>query len=535
MRWKGLIPFLVIVAGVVLVTRLFMNRWLESGLEKAGEAVVGARVEIDHLRLRPLALSIEWARLQVTDPDQTMRNLIETGRSAFKMNPAALLRKRYVIEEMALEDVRYGTPRAYDGALPKRARRKSTEPGLIDQLRAELRRELEALPVPEFDLEAITRRLNVDSLVAITGVQIVHRLDSVKTDLLTTYERHRGFVATFHPDDELKKLGDELTSIQPTEIRTVEELIAAIEKVKSAQRTFANLERTVSDKYREIHADAGRLSGYLPQVDEWVKEDYERLLKMAKLPDLSKPDLSKVLLGTTVGKQVDKALGYARLVRDLIPEKGAEKKEPKRERLKGRTIHYPTRYVYPTFLIKKIRLSGRTGSEAAADLISLVGEAKGITSQPWVYGRPTEIELGVLQEGKLSGTFKAVLNHVTEAASDSFVLSLTNKSLGGLPLATSPYLPLRVQKGKADVTWVLRLKGKALLASMDVRARGLGFDFPAVQPKDRFAALTKEVVGGLDALSLKVKIARGERGLQFWVDSDLDNLLASFAACYLHL
>ncbi len=526
MRWKGFIPFVVLVAGIVLVTMLFLDRWVESGLEKAGEAMVGARVEIDGLDVRPTSLSIEWKRLQVTDPDQTMRNLIETGRAAFKMNPAALLRKRYVIEEMTLEDVRHGTARAYDGALPKRVKKKPAGPSLIDQLRAELHRELQALPLPEFDLEAITRRLNVDSLVALTGIKTVERLDSCKTEVLATYAKHQAFLTTFRPDEELQKAREELLSIKPDQIRSVQELTAAIDKVKNAQRTFQSLKRTVTEKHKEIHADVERISGYLPQVDDWVKEDYERLLKLAKLPDLKKPELSKILLGTTVGKQVDQVLGYVRLVQGLIPEKKAAN-EQKRERLKGRTIHYPNRYVYLQLLVKKVHLSGRTGAGVEGDFIRLLGEARGITNQPWVYGQPTVIDLGVLQQDKLSGTFKAILDHTKEAANDSFTLSLTNKSLGGVRLAASPYLPLKVLQGKADVTWVLRLRQKAFLTSMEVKARGLGFEFPALEPKDRFAALTHEVIAGLDYLTLQARFASGDGSTGFHLGSNLDELLAA--------
>ncbi|MDZ7272229.1 MAG: TIGR03545 family protein, partial [candidate division KSB1 bacterium] len=60
MRWKGFIPFLVLVVGVAVVSLFFLDRWVESGLEKAGEAIVGARVEIDGLKVRPTALSFEW-------------------------------------------------------------------------------------------------------------------------------------------------------------------------------------------------------------------------------------------------------------------------------------------------------------------------------------------------------------------------------------------------------------------------------------------------------------------------------------------
>jgi uncharacterized protein (TIGR03545 family) len=124
MRWKGFIALALIVAAWILVTALFLDRWIESGLEAAGEAAVGAKVEIDGLDFRFSDLSIQWRRLQAADARQPMRNLLETGPAAFKMSPAALFRKRIVIDEMALEEVRSGTPRTTSGALLKKPRSK---------------------------------------------------------------------------------------------------------------------------------------------------------------------------------------------------------------------------------------------------------------------------------------------------------------------------------------------------------------------------------------------------------------------------
>ncbi|OQX58358.1 hypothetical protein B5M50_04465, partial [candidate division KSB1 bacterium 4484_219] len=134
MRWKGLIFLATLVAIFIALSMFFIDKWIESGLEKAAQAIVGARVEIDNLDFSLTGLSIKWDRLQVTDPNNTMRNLIETGRTAFKMNAPALFRKRYIIEEMTLVDVRTGTSRKYDGALPKTPKKKKTKPDVIDKV-----------------------------------------------------------------------------------------------------------------------------------------------------------------------------------------------------------------------------------------------------------------------------------------------------------------------------------------------------------------------------------------------------------------
>ena len=88
MRWKGLIFLAAVIAFGVILSLFFLDRWVESGLENAGSSIVGAKVEIDGLDLDVAGLSIEWQRLQVTDPNSTMQNVIETGRTAFKMDMA---------------------------------------------------------------------------------------------------------------------------------------------------------------------------------------------------------------------------------------------------------------------------------------------------------------------------------------------------------------------------------------------------------------------------------------------------------------
>ena len=86
MRWKGIIIVLIFGIGTLFISILFLDRWIESGLEKTGEAITGARVEIDNLNFRLSDLSLQWDRLQVTDPKNTMQNWIETGPVAFDMH-----------------------------------------------------------------------------------------------------------------------------------------------------------------------------------------------------------------------------------------------------------------------------------------------------------------------------------------------------------------------------------------------------------------------------------------------------------------
>ena len=85
MRPKGMIALLILVVLFGAVLYLLSGKLIERVLEKAGESAVGAKVEIDNLKFNLAELSISLDRLQVTNPNDTWKNLFETGRMSFDM------------------------------------------------------------------------------------------------------------------------------------------------------------------------------------------------------------------------------------------------------------------------------------------------------------------------------------------------------------------------------------------------------------------------------------------------------------------
>ena len=58
---KKFIYFVLVPAVLIgIVVYLFVDSWVESGLETGGEEIVGAKVEIDDLHVKFLPLGIEW-------------------------------------------------------------------------------------------------------------------------------------------------------------------------------------------------------------------------------------------------------------------------------------------------------------------------------------------------------------------------------------------------------------------------------------------------------------------------------------------
>jgi len=111
----------VLIPSIIFITVIyfFINGWIESGIEYAAEEAVGAKVEIDNLSLSISPLGIEWEKMQVTNPSDTWKNLFETGTVKFSMDIGQLLRGKYIINEIEVENFILGTQRKTDGAIDK--------------------------------------------------------------------------------------------------------------------------------------------------------------------------------------------------------------------------------------------------------------------------------------------------------------------------------------------------------------------------------------------------------------------------------
>ena len=75
MRKKFIAFVLVPVLALLAIIYVFIDGWVESALESAGEGVTGARVEIDRLSVSISPIAIEFSRLQVANPRDTWKNI----------------------------------------------------------------------------------------------------------------------------------------------------------------------------------------------------------------------------------------------------------------------------------------------------------------------------------------------------------------------------------------------------------------------------------------------------------------------------
>ena len=114
-RTWGLGVFVGLVVLLALFWVLLMDWIVERAVEEVGTEVVGARVDLDSADVGLFPVSVALFGLQVTNPSAPMTNAFEVGRIAAGVNGTPLLRRKVHIDELAVEGLRFGTPRESSG------------------------------------------------------------------------------------------------------------------------------------------------------------------------------------------------------------------------------------------------------------------------------------------------------------------------------------------------------------------------------------------------------------------------------------
>jgi len=178
MRKKFVYFVLIPLLALCIVLYFFLGGWIESSLELAGEAIVGAKVEIDHLSLSLSPIAVQFTRLQVANPRDPWKNIFETGKVRFALSFGQLLRGKYIIETAEVNNLIVGTKRSTNGSIPKPPPAPSGESSVFAEATDALVQEAQKAPV--FDLAKIRKELKIDSLLNIQNLRSVQYVDTLK-------------------------------------------------------------------------------------------------------------------------------------------------------------------------------------------------------------------------------------------------------------------------------------------------------------------------------------------------------------------
>ncbi|TQV88416.1 TIGR03545 family protein [Aliikangiella coralliicola] len=365
-RWWGVITFFVLLLILTLVWYLLAPVIIADSIEDLGSEALGAKVEVDSVDLSLFPVAVSLNHLTAADPEQPMKNLLDTEQIKFSLDAGALLWKKLVIDELILTGVKTATDRATSGALEG-----GRKTGQAIQNAIEM-----ALP----DME----QLDINSVVDNADLITLKRVDEFKQSQAKIKQ-------------EWEKALDKKAFAERTDaIKSEYERLS-----KRAKDNKLNLIKDRKDwKKLKKSIDAERKQ--IASLSDKIKQDKKTLAEQLKsVKNGPGDDLTAVMdkfgLGSGVEGLVDKYLGpkYTPWVMRAVEfakqfksdgSSGEEEVEQAAVQV-GKKVYFKDEHTFPELLIKKINLSG---SDQGWELD---GKGFDLGYLPWLTGKPAKLNI----------------------------------------------------------------------------------------------------------------------------------------------
>jgi len=507
-RWRAIGPLLVLLVIVTVLWWLFADTIARRETQKVGTQVIGAKVEIQDLHLDLAHGKVLIRGLTVASPHEALRNLLQADELVADVDVVPLTEKKLIINRIAANGLRFGTPRETDG----RVAAKSGE-GIAGRVLAETHEWASQFRVPA--LQLATGKISVDSLDP-------RRLSTIPAaDALGARadSSQRAWKAAF----DTLRLGPTLDSAQATleklrraratDLSTLNEGRQAIDRLKRARDRVTTLDRNVTQ-------GVASLKSGLAGLDSARQRDYGFARSLLKLPSLDAPAVGAALFAPGAIRPFESVLYYMQLARRYMPPGLLPRATtgPQRVRRAGEDVRFPKERDLPAFLVRSAELSFLL-QRAAEQPQRYAGRLSGLTSDPALYGRPTFATATGPQVGAA-----LMLNHLRSVPVDT-----AGATVGGVqfPAFQVPGVPLRLDPGAATTQLGFNLNGDTIHARFAIRSSNVRWTRDSGFANSTIGDLIWRAVSGIPNLDVEARLSGALHHPDLAVRSNLDQAIAA--------
>lgn len=519
-RWRGIFPLLLLVALLAVGYVLFADRVAQETLAEASTKALGTQVDVAALRILESETAIEMDGIQIADPFDPMRNLLEVGGVRVELERDALLEKKAVIQRLTIRRVRAGTRRAV-AAKPVKGG------GFAPQAMRAVQAWRKQFDIPKLKLAQLDtiKQLALDPRQLGTvkvAVALRDRADSTKDAI----EGELRALRIREVLDSTRATAERIAKLDPRSIG----IAGARQAVVDVRRTLDTLKAVrarLESLQRDTKAGVASLRDGVADLDSARRADYAFARGLLQLPTFEAPEIGSAIFGDVTIDRFQRLMYYSRLAEGYVPP-GLRPKEtpgPQRMRRAGTTVRFAEVKAYPDFLLRRgdvdFELEGNafTGGKYTLAIAN-------VTTQPALVGRPMEFALR-----RRGGSSRVALD--VRGASDRRAQprDAVRADLAGVPLPAFalPGLPFRLDLNTGTSSLSFNRRGEAISGRWTVRADAVKWqaDSARIRRANYLEKLVYRVIGGLETVDLEADIGGTVAAPSINVRSTLDRAIAA--------
>ncbi|MDA3785463.1 MAG: TIGR03545 family protein [Deltaproteobacteria bacterium] len=510
-RWPGLGLFAVVVLLLFLFFYFLVDGMIKRTIERQGSALVGAQVDLGAADLSFFPMGLRLSRLQITNPDAPLRNIVEIEQLAMSIAPLPLLERKIIIEEMTATGVRPDTARQSSGALPEYAAgEKDAAPAAKKGVK------LPTLQIP--DIKEVLAKEELTSVALAREYQAQVKADTAKWQQRLAELPNQNKMAEYRARLSKIKSSSGLAGLigGATELVALKkEIEADMERLQTAQKEFSE-------------AAASNKQG-LAEVQSAPQQDIKRLKDKYSLSPEGLGHLSSLLFGAKTGGMVEQALAWHEKMQPLLQrrkEKKAGTEVVKPLRGEGVMVRFQEETPLPDFLIRHIDVS------VLLEAGGFGGTIKNVTPDQDRLGEPLSFAFsGDDLQGLRAITLDGVLDHVNTAQPrDSVNLAINGYAVNNMVLSSTESLPVTIASGLADFMAQAVVEQRQVNAQVQAQLKAANFAITPVQPDNAISQALAGALADVSKAGVKARVTGTVDDYQVQLSSDLDSLLKEAAA-----
>jgi len=539
MRIINLIIISVVTIAAITFNVIFASPIAKNLIEKYASAAVGARVEMRELKVDIFALSVVGKDLQVTNPGNTMKNLFEVARFAFKLDLLAALEKKILIEEASIENVRIGTARKYDGKIkidPKK--KKITINNPISNL-SDYKFDFKNENIFNTDINEMIKSLDVEKYIK-GDLKTISEINKLKTQGTELSQKWYKTITETRYDKDAIQFAEEIKKINfnyTPDVSSIAKIQSDIQTILKVKEKTEAIIKDIDSKKNEFIADYNAMETSVRELEKVTREELNEILGKMNLKEISFDDIGSLIFADGFMNNVDKITSLFYRIRSFVPNNRGKVKKVKTKEKKvkkkfvfgqrGYDVFFPDYTTYPDYHIKKISVSASGEGSDIKNFPTVSGSIYDIVSNQDLIQKPLRIEtkviLPILEDLSLSlnasfdrrdGKFLDFYN----VAADN--IPIKNLNFGGLYGA-----PKKLLDSDGKIDGIVEVGNDVFKTKFDMNLNNIDFEFDETQTLNKFSQILKEIFQSVKHLNMGVdfSVLNGKPSLH--ISSNLDKIL----------
>lgn len=455
-RWNAIVPFVILCALFYVYFFFFFDTHVKKAIEWGGYKALGSELNIGEFKSSFLKGNVSISKIELTDSKEPQFNSLELGSIRFDVNWDALLRLKFVVEEIAVEGVQFKSKRARVGKVaPPPPPSEDDGPGFASQLQNKAVNKLEGDNKSNVlgDVASFLKSGDADAQLKNLEGQMASKklLEEMNTKWTQKRTEWDARIKALPTGKELNDLKDRFGKIKYKDFKTPQELEASLKEIDTVVKEVDSKNKQIQEVKSSLESDLKGLDQDYKNLDAQIKKDVDTLKSHFKIPKIDAASFAKALFMDYLTPIMQKVDRYKKLAEKYLPPKYAQKikggkaaPEEKEDdtiqphpREKGVTYEFPIAKGYPLFWIQKVKVSST--SNARADYGDFKGLISDITSNQKQVGRPTTLDLqGDFKSMNVSGIkLNAELNNTKPEPVVKFQMGVGSYMLDNISLIQS--------------------------------------------------------------------------------------------------